>query len=215
MTKLGVLAHGSATLGYPFNKLFTECVEIKQPADLFAKNVDAVVLWGGEDISPELYGEQPNQFNECMGPPTKRDLFEWNVLKEAVQLNIPIIGVCRGAQLMCAFDGGKLAQDVAGHQSGHGIHTFDNRMIVAPANHHQMMLPRDVNELLAWSSTRRAEFYIGENNTIHQLPIGFKEPEAVFFPEINGVGFQFHPEWAEHKHECVTWALDVVKEKLL
>lgn len=190
MTKLGVLGHGPSTLGYPFNALFTECVFITSVKQMMEENLTAVVLWGGEDISPELYGETPNQFNESAGPPSRRDLFEWSVLTEAVKLNIPIIGVCRGAQLMCAFDGGKLAQDVAGHQSGHPMMTLNGKVLVAPANHHQMMLPKEDNQLLAWSSTRRAEFYIGENNTIHQLLMGFKEPEAVYFRNLKGVGFQ-------------------------
>lgn len=217
MTTLGVLAYGPTTLGYPFHKLFTTTAHIAAPADLVKEKVQAVVLWGGEDISPFLYGQKASrQFCDAGDTPSKRDLVEWGVMKEAVKLGIPIIGVCRGAQLMCAFDGGTLAQDVSGHGQHHGILTCDNFSFVAPGDHHQMMLPRaEGNQTLAWSDVRRAQFYIGENNTISPLSPTFKEPEAIYFKDIRGMAFQYHPEWAAAESACVKWTLDMVKEMFL
>lgn len=212
-TTLGVLPHGPVSkLGWPFNQLFNNSKLVTKPEDLL--DVQAVVLWGGEDISPSLYGEKPCQFTDGPEMPSKRDLFEWSILLNAVKLNIPIIGVCRGAQLMCAFDGGKLAQDVNGHGQSHTICT-EHSAFYAPAEHHQMMLPKEGARILAHPPQRRAQFYVSENNTINYFPANFVEPEAVFFPDIKGIGFQFHPEWATKDDPCVKWTLDITKEKLL
>jgi gamma-glutamyl-gamma-aminobutyrate hydrolase PuuD len=215
-TKLGVMSQGPTTLGYPFNKLFSFTVPILTYEDLEKERPDAVILWGGEDISPSLYGQEvSHQFCDADNLPSKRDLVEWKTMQECARLQIPIIGICRGAQILCAFDGGKLAQDVAGHLSGHPITTIDGEVFHAPANHHQMLLPREEARLLAWASQRRAEFYIGEENTIHNLPMGFKEPEAVYFPDLNSIGFQYHPEWDKETSKCVNWTFSAIEEYVL
>jgi GMP synthase-like glutamine amidotransferase len=109
---------------------------------------------------------------------------------------IPMIGVCRGAQLLCAFAGGTLAQDVKGHEGAHSIVTCDGEIYLPSANHHQLMLPGDVqHELLAWASHSPAEFYLNQNDAITYFPPGFKHPEIVYFNEIRGLAIQPHPEW--------------------
>jgi hypothetical protein len=135
--------------------------------------------------------------------------------KEHIEARIKSLAITQLAQILCAFDGGKLAQDVAGHLSGHPITTIDGEVFHAPANHHQMLLPREGAKLLAWASQRRAEFYIGESNTIHNLPMGFKEPEAVYFPDLNSIGFQYHPEWDKETSKCVDWTFAAIEEHVL
>ncbi len=212
MRKLLVAEEGGPSDGYPFNKLFDVVVPARQLKDL--EGVTCLLLWGGTDICPKLYGETANEFCEAGNLPSKRDLFEWRLLEQAVAHNIPIIGVCRGAQLLCAFDGGKLAQDIGGHSAGHNVVTKDGEVFYAAANHHQMMLPQPHNELLAVSSKAlHPGFYIGENNTINTIPPSFKEPEAVYFPKLKALGFQPHPEWMKAEEAFVQWCLATVTEK--
>lgn len=224
--KLLSAEYGPTKLGHPFDKLFhrTELVSVKDNlAELRNKFTDAdcLVLWGGTDISPSLYGQKANSFCESGDVPSRRDLFEWKLLKMAVAQSIPIIGVCRGAQLLCVFDGGSLAQDIGGHSGSHLIKTYTGATFRAAASHHQMMLPRDCNKLLATAETpQHSGFYLGEGDIIHNIPIGYLEPEAVYFPEINAIGFQTHPEWDHEEGVHVRWALDQVnsflfKEKVL
>lgn len=217
---LACCQEGPHTPGFPFNALFPGEVRQLSPGKMNLVDVEAVVLWGGTDISPALYGEKANKFCEVGDYPSRRDIFEWDVMRECKRLGIPLIGVCRGAQIMCAFDGGKLAQDVSHHMSGHTVVTNNGELFNAPASHHQMMLPREGNELLAWASklpggARRVETYIGEGDAITIVDEKFKEPEAVYFPDLKGVGFQFHPEWDHKDSVTVKWCLEVVKEKLL
>ena len=211
--------HGPSQLGMPFDSLFTEPVREFKPNSVDFTDVTAVVFWGGADISPSLYGEKANKFNEATDMPSKRDIFEWGVMQECQQRGVLMIGVCRGAQLMCAFAGGKLAQDVGGHLAGHTIVTHDNKMFGAPANHHQMLIPPEGAKLLAWAGPhsdgkKRTQYFIGENEAITWFPDNHKEPEAVYFPNIHGIGFQYHPEWAERTSVQAIWTIQQVKEAL-
>lgn len=85
-------------------------------ADL--ESVDGVVIGGGDDISPELYGGGLNGA-EAEGPTVKltarldpeRDAFEHNLALAAQQRNLPVLGICRGAQMLNVALGGTLFQD--------------------------------------------------------------------------------------------------------
>lgn len=77
--------------------------------------LDGLVLAGGPDLNPELYGAEP-------GPHTvsrpDRDRAEILLVHRALQLDMPVLGVCRGMQLLVAAAGGTLHQhlpDVLGH----------------------------------------------------------------------------------------------------
>ena len=63
-------------------------------------------LWGGVDIDSSLYGEPRHPKTQI--PDKKRDREELEKIKTAIRLKVPIIGVCRGAQLLCVYHGGKL-----------------------------------------------------------------------------------------------------------
>jgi anthranilate/para-aminobenzoate synthase component II len=212
MRRLLVAEEGGPNDGGPFRKLFDAASVARQLKDL--DNASCLLLWGGTDISPKLYGETANNFCESGNIPSKRDLFEWRLIEKAVASHIPIIGVCRGAQLLCAFDGGKLAQDIGGHGSGHELITVDGECFYAAANHHQMMLPLSHNEVLAVAAkVYHPGFYVGEHNAIYPIPTKFREPEVVYFPKLKALGIQPHPEWMDDEQQFVTWCLKVVNEK--
>jgi Peptidase C26 len=209
-TKLGTLAYGPGLLGGLFSKLFSEVVLITRPEQV--KECSAIVLWGGEDISPAFYNEDPNRFNQASKYPSKRDILEWQCLQIAHINGVPIIGVCRGAQLMCVFDDGKLAQDVTGHNCSHEVET-STTSFYAPGDHHQMMLPSTNAEVIGWSKVNQAGgTYVGDGDHVFVLEVNFKEPEIVWFPKIRGLGFQYHPEWGDEHSKCSEFTLDLVKE---
>lgn len=178
----------------PFSALFDGGVRLIYEKDL--NNVAAIVLWGGSDISPSLYDEKPFT-NSGPSAPTERDLFEWELCRQAIEHNIPLIGVCRGAQLLCAFAGGKLIQNVTGHHSEHEIVCYTGETFLVSSSHHQMMFPYDVkHELLAWSSKKQSKVYQPSGDMANRMNMpAFEETEAVYFPEINGFAVQCHPEW--------------------
>ena len=77
--------------------------------DLLAQ-MDGFVLQGGSDLAPETYGETP--IGRWLGDPL-RDAYELNILDYAIKNNKPVFGICRGFQVMNAYFGGTLYQDIA------------------------------------------------------------------------------------------------------
>ncbi|OKH62536.1 glutamine amidotransferase [Mycobacterium sp. SWH-M5] len=94
-------------------------------ADRVLDRLDGLVITGGPDVDPSRYGQQPHpQTNE---PARERDEWEFALLTGALARGIPVLGVCRGAQVLNTALGGTLHQhlpDVIGHthhQKGNAI----------------------------------------------------------------------------------------------
>nr|WSW58312.1 gamma-glutamyl-gamma-aminobutyrate hydrolase family protein [Streptomyces sp. NBC_00998] len=86
-------------------------------ADVVAR-LDAIVLTGGEDVDPALYGARPHPRT---GPPVReRDRWEQAVLAAGLARDIPVLGVCRGMQLMNVHAGGTLIQHLPDRVGHHG-----------------------------------------------------------------------------------------------
>ena len=71
---------------------------------------DGFLLTGGQDVSPALYGEE-KRYNFITTYPL-RDKLETIVLDRAIELDLPLLGICRGLQFMNAALGGTLYQDI-------------------------------------------------------------------------------------------------------
>lgn len=72
--------------------------------------IDGLILTGGDDVNPQLFHEE--SLPETQIPDPKRDSFDILLIKYAIQKNIPILGVCRGMQLLNIYFGGSLYQDL-------------------------------------------------------------------------------------------------------
>lgn len=184
--------------------------------DIYDGKVDVLVIWGGADISPAIYGEKVARHTGATEFLSPRDKLEVDLCTAAINCNLPIIGVCRGAQLLCAMAGGKLVQHVNGHGRSHSIIDTKGRSVTTSSVHHQMMYPWDVeHELIAWSAHRHSDVYIGGDNAdivvAHEKP----EPEIVFFPKIKGLAIQGHPEFMSPDDAFVKYCNDLVVEYLL
>ena len=108
MKEANAIYHGHGTIfGYPHGD------PVHKPDDL--KQDTILILHGGGDISPSLYKKKRSPRSGGCQIPTQRDQQEWDLITRAVELNIPIVGICRGAQMLCAFDGGPI---VTGKQIG-------------------------------------------------------------------------------------------------
>lgn len=85
-------------------------------AEVIAR-LDALVLSGGSDIGPERYQQQPHPQTKVVRP--WRDDWELRLFRHALDAGLPVLGVCRGAQLLNVALGGTLDQhvpDTVGHQ---------------------------------------------------------------------------------------------------
>lgn len=71
---------------------------------------DGVILTGGDDIDPSLYGEE--KLNDTVEIAPERDSQEGKVIDLAMARNLPILGICRGIQMLNVHLGGSLYQDI-------------------------------------------------------------------------------------------------------
>jgi putative glutamine amidotransferase len=86
-----------------------------QDADVI-RVLDGLVLSGGADLGPRLYGEQPAPLTDSR---PDRDASELLLARAALAADLPILGVCRGMQLLAVAAGGRLHQhlpEVLGHE---------------------------------------------------------------------------------------------------
>lgn len=88
-------------------------IPLTNPEDAkeYVDKVDAIVLTGGADVNPLLYGEEPILKIGRIDP--RRDDFELALIKEAWKQKKPILGLCRGLQLLNVAFGGTLYQDLS------------------------------------------------------------------------------------------------------
>jgi putative glutamine amidotransferase len=87
--------------------------------------LDALVLTGGRDVDPATYGQPPLPTTD--EPARDRDAWEFALVKEALDRGLPVLGICRGAQVLNVALGGTLHQhlpDIVGHgwhQAGNAV----------------------------------------------------------------------------------------------
>lgn len=176
-----------------------------QPADLkeILERVDGVLFSGGPDIHPGIYGEE---MLDCCGKlAEERDALEIPLMQLAVEMDKPVLGVCRGYQVLNVVLGGTLYQDI-NTQLKSSVHIEHRRD--TPEEHvkaiHKVNVIRDT-PLYTFSEGLQQ---IGVNTLHHQAVKKLAEPlrsmataddgviEAAYHPEKRFVmGVQWHPEY--------------------
>jgi GMP synthase-like glutamine amidotransferase len=162
---------------------------------------DLIIFTGGADVSPDLYWEASHP--ATMNDPW-RDVHELGLMRLAIQKGIPILGICRGAQLATIVAGGTLIQHVNNHilPGTHPIHFKDGSPpIEMTSTHHQMMnpypLPKEEYEILAASNKLSKIYQTGGERQFH-MPV---EPEIIYYPLIKTLAIQGHPERLIENHK--------------
>lgn len=99
----GIRAAGGLPFMLPLTTVKEELVQLFELCD-------GLLLTGGHDVSPQLYGEEPiEKLGECC---KSRDEMELQLLKLALAQDKPVLGICRGIQFINAAMGGSLYQDL-------------------------------------------------------------------------------------------------------
>jgi putative glutamine amidotransferase len=126
---------------------------------------DALVLSGGIDIHPKYYQGNASYANAPDEFKLQRDDFEFHVLNRSIKKSIPILGICRGLQLINVFFKGTLVQDLDEKNPAHrGIEEKNKKN--RTDNRHNIHLEKD--SLLY----KIAEVPSGEVNSAHHQSIG-------------------------------------------
>jgi putative glutamine amidotransferase len=150
--------------------------------------LDALVLAGGGDVDPGTYGARPRP--ETRGTRPERDRFELALAHRALELDLPLLGIGRGMQMLNVAAGGTLDQHLDGHVSGQ------------PADHEVSLQlgslaarAAGVERLVVKSRHHQGIAELGEG----LVPSGRSQPdgivEAVEAPERRfALGVLWHPE---------------------
>lgn len=186
----------------PFSHIGIETSKID---DMEKGGVRLVVFTGGEDVTPDIYGEIKHPKTYCN---PARDKKEKEFFDKAVKLKIPIVGICRGSQFICANSGGKLVQHITGHHSSHDLMTDDGRTIRVSSTHHQMQLPPKSARPIAWADPRLSQTYEGSPGQLMYPEI---EYDVVYYPNTNALGLQYHPEMMSTMSDGFKYCKELIK----
>lgn len=162
-------------------------------------NIDALILSGGYDVSSYRYNEEPVKMNETF---PERDSFDFALLKHSLKRKIPILGICRGMQIINVYFGGTLYQDLSWYKDAiqhdqevnpgfvwHKVKLFENSLIYDILKKEEVMVNsfhhQGINELgKGLRITSRAN---------DNLPETIEQTEGEGFL----LGVQWHPEMLE------------------
>ena len=180
---------------------------------------DLCVFTGGEDINPRRYGEK--MIFECGRPNDQRDTHEETVFKSCVEFQVPMIGICRGAQYLNVLNGGKLWQHVDNHGSDHYIRCLlTDEVFKATSTHHQMMRPTEDAEVVAVAEKIKPDVTFKTPSLctarmadgITQLPnTDDYDPEVVWYEKTKSLCVQFHPEYNKASDSCRPYFVKLVE----
>jgi len=98
--------------GVPMFLPHTESLEL---ADDYLSSIDGILLSGGGDIDPLVFGEEPHP--QIGNVDVVRDRMELSLLEKALNQDIPILGICRGIQMLAVASGGNICQDIASEKT--------------------------------------------------------------------------------------------------
>jgi len=163
--------------------------------------IDALVLSGGSDVSPELYGEVALR-PEWAGDP-ERDRYEQQLITATLAAGKPILGVCRGAQILNAALGGGLYQDLGAQLEGALVHRDwdrydDNSHTVTIAAGSFLADIYGAGEVLINSVHHQAIRALAPGlRAVATAPDGVVEAIERIDDERFLLGVQWHPEWTD------------------
>lgn len=106
--------------GYPFHAIILTGLSEQQVADTMAY-CDALLLTGGADIYPGIYGKEADT-TRCGFIDRERDAYETIAYKKAKEMQLPVLGICRGLQMINVLEGGTLYIDLPQDKGSGELH---------------------------------------------------------------------------------------------
>lgn len=161
------------------------------------EKLDGLILSGGEDIHPLLYQQEPQT---KLGPLNlRRDQFELSLLKQALEQDKAILGICRGIQLINVYFGGSLYQDLQSLEPSYLQHRQQSDLSQA---HHHVQIQKDSYLAQLLPDIIKVNSY--HHQAIHHLaksltataysPDGLVEAVEYLDKDHSLLAVQWHPE---------------------
>jgi putative glutamine amidotransferase len=178
--------------------------EVAEDPDPILDRIDGLMLAGGSDIDPATYGAAPH--SETIGTVPARDQIELALMRAAWDRDMPVLGICRGMQLINVARGGTLHQHLP-DQVGHGEH----RRVLGSFDGSEHDVELDPSSLAARAAGEQEHVTkshhhqgvdaIGDglvvtgHSSLDELPEAIEAPERTYV-----LGVQWHPEADPDSH---------------
>jgi putative glutamine amidotransferase len=185
--------------------------QLELDPDEILDRIDGLILAGGSDIDPDRYGAEPHP--KTQRPVSERDSFEIALVRRAWERDLPILGICRGMQLINVAQGGTLIQhlpDEFGHEDHRRIpgsfDGSDHDVRLKPGSLAARAAGEDVH--VTKSHHHQGVDVVGDGleisgrSTIDELPEAIEAPDRRFV-----LGVQWHPE-ADEESRVVAALVD-------
>jgi putative glutamine amidotransferase len=160
--------------------------------------LDGLILAGGRDVDPAAYGAEPHPATDP--PSADRDAFEIALARRAMERDLPLLGICRGMQVMNVARGGTLVQDLPEHV---GDERHRRTLGTFEGNDHPVRLSARSLAAAAVGEVRHPTLS-HHHQGVDRLGTGFEVsgwsdddglPEAIEDPGLHfALGVQWHPE---------------------
>lgn len=168
----------------------------------YAQNLDALILQGGADVHPRFYGKEPELSEYTFDE--ERDLYELKLIEAFLKEGKPILGICRGFQLLNVFFGGTLYQDlervqIAGHLNKEKDHGHEHLIRIQEGGDLSLYYP-GVQQAKVSSIHHQGILELGPDLFIEARSEPDGLIEAFSMPgEAFVMGVQWHPEFHDSK----------------
>jgi putative glutamine amidotransferase len=174
----------------------------KPTLEVIQHQLDGLLLAGGADLDPSLYGERP--LPGCRSAERERDAMELAIARWALDQGLPVFGVCRGMQLLNVACGGTLYQHVPAECPS----ALDHEQQGQARNHiaHEITVKPD-SLLAGILGDVHADVNSFHHQAVHQVGRGFRVTataedgiiEAMEMPDVSSfaLAVQYHPEELE------------------
>lgn len=166
-----------------------------ETAKEYISRIDALILAGGQDVSPLLYGEEPHLKVGRTYP--LRDAFELALIEEAYAQKKPIFGVCRGLQILNVAFGGTLYQDLVSQNQDVSVLHDQKTMPTMPTHSIEIKSGSTLASILGTKSV--------VNSYHHQAVKTLAEPFHAVAWSSDGIVEAFESNDPEHFVLAVQW----------
>ena len=166
-------------------------------SDLLGR-LDGLILSGGGDVDPQRYGEE--MIPQCGEPDSLRDVYEMLLIDLAVRRGLPLLGICRGEQLINVYFGGTLYQDIPSQAADTTV-VHNQQEPSSVATHTVRLLPGSTLSTATGLTCLRTNTH--HHQAVRQLAPGLKATAWADDGIVEGFeaedgrpvwGVQFHPE---------------------
>ena len=189
--------------------LAVELPAIDSPRD-YVERLDAVVLTGGGDIAPERWN---GPVDSSYMVSKERDAFEFGLLKAAVDSKVPVLGICRGLQVINVFFGGTLVPHLGESEGDRHSKSAADR---AQPRHSIECMPDSILSELYGPTVMVNSFH---HQAVDRIGQGLRatacSPDGTVegIEDMSGllVGVQWHPEMLKDSQPVFSWLVEMAK----